>query len=133
MQIDFEIIPHRRQRYPTVGDWQKGKIGWLFRVSRMKDKRYMWLVFLHEIIEWGICQVQGVKERDVTRFDMAYEKRRATGENKAPCGCKFWDEPGDDPHCPCHDAHVVATQCERIIAKALGVDWNDYDETVAAL
>src|SRR5215469_29325 len=123
MKIDFEIIAFSRMRYPSSGDWfRKGGV-WFFRVARFKDKRYSFLVFFHEFIEWGICQLQGIKQRDVDRFDMAYEKARDIGEAQAPCGCKFQDECGDDIHAPYREAHQVATACERLIAKALGVDW----------
>lgn len=104
----------------------------------MRDKRYCWLVLLHEIIEWSICRLQGVKNRDIDRFDIAYEAERSTrqasnSKSHAPCGCSYKDEPGDDIHAPYHEAHKVASQCERLIAKALGVDLIKYDEAVMRL
>jgi hypothetical protein len=144
MNLKFEVIAHNRQRYETVGDWYKSKGVWWFKVSRMKDKRYVWLVFIHEFIEWAVCQVTGVKQREVDRFDREYEEARPSGggwdarfssqfEECAPCGCKFQEEAGDDIHAPYHEAHTVASQCERLIAKALNVDWVDYCEKVDAL
>lgn len=97
----------------------------------MKDKRYVWLVFLHEMIEWSLCRLWGIKTRAIDKYDKAYEASRDSG--KAPCGCRIKDEPGDDMHAPYHDAHAVASECERLIAKALNVDWVKYDETVAKL
>lgn len=149
MRFDFAIIPHHKQRYETVGDWFKSKAGWCFRVSKMKDKRYCWLVFLHEFIEWAVCLLTGVTPKDVNRFDVAYEKARTASKNPsalakaidrqlglsgcATCGCKLQYEPGDDIHAPYHQAHVVATDCERLIAKALNIDWIDYEESIDAL
>jgi len=133
MNFAFEIIAHRDQRYPTAGDyiWRKG--AWIFRVSRMKDRRYCWLVFLHELIEWAIATRQGVRQGAIDRFDIAYENARSLGMKKAACGCEIQDEPGDDPHCPVFKAHQVATKCERLIAEALGVDWEKYNEAVESL
>lgn len=131
VKLRFEIVAHRNQRYRTCGDYYQRKGVWWFRVSRMKDKRYVWLVFLHEMIEWSLCRLWGIKGREIDRFDMAYEKRRQC--QYADCGCRIKDEPGDDIHAPYHDAHAIATQCERLIAKALDVDWVLYDETVAKL
>jgi hypothetical protein len=131
MKIDFAPIAHNKQRYESAGDWFKKAGVWYFRVSRMKDKRYIWLVFLHEFIEWAICQLTGVKQRDVDKFDQAYETTRA--DDRALCGCKIQDEPGDDIHAPYHDAHAIASECERLIAKALDVDWIAYNETVNRL
>lgn len=133
MKLDFKIIPHEEQAYPTVGNYYLSKGVWRFRVSWMKDKRYCWLVLMHEFIEWGICQLTGVKGKAIDRFDVAYEKRRRAGEVNAHCGCRIKDEPGDDIHAPYHDAHGVASECERLIAKCLGVDWVKYDETVGKL
>lgn len=94
----------------------------------------MWLIFFHEFIEWGLCRLWGIKQRQIDKFDKAYEKARPShGEAQAPCGCWVKDEPGDDIHAPYHDAHAVASQCERLIAKAIGVDWVSYDEAIAKL
>ena len=137
MKLRFEIVAHKNQRYETVGDYFQRKGVWWFKVSRMKDKRYCWLVFFHEMIEWGLCRLWGIKQRDIDKFDMAYEKARAVRWPVPPghvsCGCRIKDEPGDDIHAPYHDAHAIATECERLIAKALNVDWLSYDEAIAKL
>lgn len=135
MKFRFEIVAHRNQRYDTVGDYYQRKGVWWFKVSRMKDKRYVWLVFIHEFIEWSLCRLWGIKSREIDRYDIAYEKAREQQKDPstAPCGCRIKDEPGDDIHAPYHQAHAIASQCERLIAKALEVDWIKYDETVAKL
>ena len=101
----------------------------------MKDKRYIWLVFFHEVIEWGLCRLWGIKQRAIDKYDIAYEQARAGKKDvkAAPCGCWIQDEPGDDIHAPYHDAHTVASECERLIAKALRVDWLNYDIAVSKL
>jgi len=131
MIIDYQIIPHRRQRYDTVGDYYGKHGAWNFRVSRMKDYRYEVLVFLHEIIEFMLVRLAGIKLRDIDRWDRDYEKWRQ--DDSAPCGCKLYEEPGDDPHAPYHLQHVTATKCERLIADALGVKWSEYNAAVEAL
>lgn len=150
--LRFSVIPHRYQRYDSVGDYeyQAEDELWEFRASRMRPIEYSWLVFFHEIIEWGICKLTGVKMQAIDKFDMEYEKAREhflEVERKhpekhsnlslrggcAPCGCQFYEEPGDDPHAPYHDAHMTATLCEKAIARAIGVDWQAYGDTVAKL
>lgn len=131
MTLNFQIIPHCKQRYKTCGDWFPRRGVMLFRVSRMKDKRYCWLIFLHEVIEWAICRLTGVKAKDVDRFDKQYEASRSA--KRAPCGCLHEDEPGDDVHAPYCDAHQVATYCEREIARSLGVSWAIYTAEVESL
>ena len=138
MLIDFRIIAHRGQRYDTCGDYFRkgGRVH--FRVSRMKDRRYCLLVFIHELIEYLLCRAARVRMREIDRFDIAYEKARAAerdGDESlvAPCGCRHREEPGDDPHAPYHKQHQVATACEKLIAETLGVDWEAYGRAVEKL
>jgi hypothetical protein len=133
MIIDFQIIPHRKQRYDTVGDYFLRKGRWLFRISKMKDKRYPVLVFLHEIIEFFLCRQAGIKMKDIDYFDKHYEMARNVGLHVYSCGCRIVEEPGDDIHAPYHLQHVTATKCERLIAEALGVKWEQYNEVVESL
>jgi len=141
MLIDFKVIPHKKQRYDTVGDYFRGEmiVGrvhipfWDFRISRMKDKRYPVLVFLHEIIEFMLVRLAGIKMKDIDRFDREYERTRHPMSATAPCGCVHLEEPGDDPHAPYHAQHVTATACEQLIANAIGVKWDEYEEAVEAL
>ena len=137
MLIDFRIIAHRGQRYDTCGDYFRkgGRVH--FRVSRMKDRRYCLLVFIHELIEYLLCRAARVRMREIDRFDIAYEKRRRYHKGWAygltPCGCPFRQEPGDDPHAPYRKQHQVATACEKLIAETLGVDWEAYGRAVEKL
>lgn len=136
MRIDFRIVSHKKQRYPTVGDYFVSKKVLHFRVSRMPDVRYPVLVFLHEIIEFFMCRLAGVKMKDIDRFDKEYEDNRPPkgyASARTMCGCSYREEPGNDPHAPYYLQHQTATKCERLIAEALGVDWDKYDETVEAL
>jgi hypothetical protein len=135
MLIDFRILPHKRQRYDTVGDYFNAGGRLHFRVSRMKDPRYHLLVFIHEIIEYLLCKQAGVKMRDIDKFDTEYEKARThiALAKAAPCGCSFYEEPGDDPHAPYHRQHQVATACEKLVAEALGVNWEAYGKAVEEL
>jgi hypothetical protein len=70
-----------------------------------------------------LCRQAGVKEADVDRFDMAYEKHRKAGDVS---------EPGDDPAAPYHAQHVAATWFEMRLAEKLGVDWDKYGAEVAS-
>lgn len=132
--FNLEFISHHKQRYDSVGDYQELETGnWYFSISRMRPLKYCWLVFLHEIIEWGICRLTGVKMKAIDKFDMGYEKARAAGDAKTPCGCKWRSEPGDDIHAPYFNAHQTATLCEKAIAREIGVEWKAYDAAVENL
>ena len=133
MNIEFKVIPHKDQRYATCGDYWITDDVWHVRVSRMSDRRYEWLVFLHELIECTLCKVRGVKLDDIDSFDIAYEAARSTHKRYAPCGCLIQEEPGNDKHAPYFAQHQVATKCERLIALVLKVSWRKYDAEVASL
>lgn len=125
MKITIETIPHEKQRYPTVGDWE-----WIdneslsIRVSELGDWRYNALVAIHELVEVLKCKHDGVTQESVDKFDIEYEKSRAEDDDS---------EPGDSPQSPYKEQHCLATGIERILASALGVDWKDYDEVIMAL
>src|ERR1039458_6453251 len=104
MKIDYQVIPHRKQRYPTVGDYWFARRVLNFRVSKMSNAYYPVLVFLHEMIEFFMCRLAGVKMRAIEKFDREYEKARGK-QPKTPCGCKWREEPGDDPHAPYYLQH----------------------------
>ncbi len=122
MKLTITTIPHERQRYDTVGDWKFTPRGHLMiRVSQMGDPRYETLIALHELVEAVLCREAGIDQREVDRFDMAYETSRHLGDKS---------EPGDDPAAPYHHQHVSATWFEQHLAGLLHVDWEAYDAEV---
>jgi hypothetical protein len=119
-------VPHKKQRYETVGDWIPGTPAEI-RVSRMKDQRYAFLVALHEIIECELCKMHGITDKEVVAFDVNFEAER--GMNLHPIDA----EPGNHPKAPYKDEHEFATMVEMMVAKKMGVSWSDYEKTVLAL
>jgi hypothetical protein len=116
-------VPHQKQRYETVGDWIPGKPAQI-RVSKMKDQRYAFLVALHEIIEYELCRMHGITDREVVAFDVNFEAERRM--NFHPIDA----EPGDNPRAPYRNEHEFATMIEMMVAQKLGVSWSDYEKTI---
>ena len=119
-------VPHRKQRYETVGDWIPGKPV-AVRVSKMKDERYVFLVALHELIEYELCRMKGITDERVVEFDKKFERERSMGLHEK------WEEPGDDSRAPYRREHQFATMIEGMVAQKLAVRWPDYEKTVIAL
>ncbi len=119
-------VPHKKQRYETVGDWIPGKPVDI-RVSRMKDERYVFLVALHELVEYEMCRMKGISDERVVDFDKRFEKERLVGLHEE------WEEPGDDPRAPYRKEHQFVTMIERMVAQKLAVKWSEYGKTVIAL
>lgn len=128
MNISIKVIPHKEQRYPTPGDWFYTTDGGLdIRVSALGNWRYEFLIGVHELVEVLICRHEGVSQEAVDAFDMRFEAQRIAGKKSKDA------EPGDDPEAPYHKAHTIATQVERLVAAALGVNWDAYGQAVLAL
>lgn len=119
-------VPHKKQRYETVGDWIPGKPAQI-RVSRMTDERYVFLVALHEMVEYELCKMHGITDRDVVSFDVNFEAERRM--NLHPIDA----EPGDHPKAPYRSEHEFATMIEMMVAKRLGVSWSNYEKEVLSL
>ncbi len=119
-------VPHKKQRYETVGDWIPGRPAQI-RVSRMKDQRYVFLVALHEMIEYELCKMHGITDREVVAFDVNFEAERRL--NLHPLEA----EPGDHPKAPYKNEHEFATMIEMMVAQKLGVSWSDYEKSVLSL
>jgi len=128
MNILIRTIPHSKQRYPTVGDWEFSENGDLtITVSEMGNWKYELLVALHELVEVSLCKDRDISQESVDSFDIQFEEERAAGLHTTE------EEPGHDPRAPYKDEHVFAEIIERLLAKQLGVDWKTYDKTVTNL
>jgi len=125
MRIIITTIPHKDQRYPTVGDYQYGSDGSLnITVSKMGDRRHEMLVAIHELCEAFLCEQNVVPVHEIDSFDIAFETGRKDGD---------LSEPGDSPDAPYRAEHSIATGIERILAGAGGIDWQTYEEAVNGL
>ncbi len=120
---NVHVIPHREQRYPTVGDywWDEAAECWQISISQMPDPRWERLILIHELVELSMCVESGVSESDIDRFDFEFEAEIKAG-TRDPLS-----EPGDDPRAPYYKEHQAATQVERAHAEMLGVNWEEYD------
>ena len=122
--ISIRVIPHKDQRYDTVGDYQKlGNVTSITISKSMAD--YEFLVTLHELIELYLITRKGISIKDIDNFDMQFEEMRLNYPHIV--GDK---EPGDDENAPYFFAHKIATEFERKMAEYLNIDWNKYDQVI---
>lgn len=132
LNIRILTIPHSEQAYDTVGNYWVDKDGVMqFRVSDLGNPWKELGVIIHELIESYLLLLRGVPWDSIDKFDIAYENARASG--KAPCGCKPFEEPGDDPHAPYRKEHRFSENIERQFIHEAGVDWKEYSDQVEAL
>ena len=123
MKINVELLPYSSMRYPTAGDYWKDKSGtWQFRIANFHNPHYECLVLVHELIECFLCDFAGIREEDITAFDVRFEQEREMGLHGPD------DEPGHDPKSPYRKYHVFAEKVERMVAKVLRVRWGFYSK-----
>lgn len=132
MNIMVFTIPHKNQRYPTVGDWMfttntSGDETLVVYVSEMDNWKYEYLVADHEIREAMICKSRGITAKQVDDFDHQFEKEKSEGKHGDD------DEPGDDPRSPYRREHFFATNVEALTSAELDVDWKAYEDKVYSL
>ena len=117
--ITIKTIPHKDQRYDTVGDWQWDGDNLLITISDMGDWRANVAVAIHELVEVALCKQAGISQESVDAFD--------TGPGSDT------NDPGDLPDAPYRDQHCFATAVERMLIAAFGMSWKDYDDKVNSL
>lgn len=116
--ISVVTVPFASQRYPTVGDYWEQKDSITFSIAKMPDERYEWLILVHEIVEYVLVKIAGIKIQDIDAFDKQWEKDEMEGE------------PGESKNAPYHIQHMCADVIERCFAVMLCVDWAEYSLTV---
>ena len=126
-RIEIQSINHNKQRYETVGDYYDWDGSMQFRVSKMGDWRYEFLVILHELVEWALVRHAGVTLESIDDFDKNFEADRLKGLHSDD------EEPGDDKKAPYYKQHQFASKVEKMAARMLKVKWNEYDKTVMSL
>jgi hypothetical protein len=126
MNINIKVIPESEQRETVNGaDWFFDDQGDLqVRVSPMSDWRYEVALAFHEAFEACLCKNNGVTQKSVDDFDMAYDLAHP-------------DQPdinaGDEPDAPYVREHNYATIVDRLFIGACGLFWKKYDDELATV
>jgi hypothetical protein len=126
MEIYQTTTPIERMRYRTPGDYLYRLNHDLFRfiIAEMGNTDYEFLIFRHELKEAYLCWKAGIKEEDISAFDIMFEEERNQGLHGTE------DEPGNDPRAPYYKQHQIATADEMRDCVDLGVDWCEYENAV---
>lgn len=128
MKIVIETVDHKDQRYNTIGDYWIDEGGVLqIRVSNLGNTLYEKMIAIHELTEQALTEFKGIPEKEITEFDLMFEKEREQGLHKDN------DEPGFDLRSPYHDQHALATSFELGMCALAGIKWNEYSNKVNSL
>jgi hypothetical protein len=119
MKITIQSIPPSAIRYDTCGDWYFTRDGEL--IIEVPEYKYapdsQFLVALHELVEAYLCFRNGIREEDVSAWDIAHPDA---------------EEPAEVAGAPYEREHETATIVEKIVCAALGINWNAHNEWVQA-
>lgn len=115
MKILLQTIPHRKQRYNTLGDWFEKNGMLCIRVSQLVKREHEILIAIHELIEAVLCAKRGISEDSVMNFDEAHPEL---------------EDPGDSISAPYHFQHEFAKRIERMMCGEMGIDWEEYEKTL---
>lgn len=123
MEIHIKTIPHKDQRYETPGDYWYDEDGVLqIRISDLGSTLYERMVAIHELVEETLATHKGITEKEITDFDLKYEKERSDGIHSET------DEPGFDNYSPYLQEHTLSTAVEMMMCAHAGVKWNEYSD-----
>ena len=123
MDIRIKSIPHKKQRYETLGDYfydKKGKLQ--VRISELPDAVFEKMILIHELVELFICEQEGIEIKDIDAFDIKFEKERKKGKHSDDA------EPGHDPRAPYRSQHIFAENVERLLCDRLGINFDYYSK-----
>lgn len=125
MKMIIETVEHSSQDYETIGNYKYLEDGTVhITISNMGNEVYESLVALHEFVEERLTKWRGIKEGDITKFDIDFESKREEGNN---------DEPGFSKDAPYRHEHLAATGIEMIMASLAGIEWSDYEQKIYSL
>ena len=67
------------QRYPTLGDYYLTNTERIFSISNTGRSLYDDLILIHELVEEVLTRNKGIKEEDITKYDLEFEKKVELG------------------------------------------------------
>jgi hypothetical protein len=122
--IESWVIAHKDQKYNTAGDYWETSEGhngtWAIRLSELSDWRYEFLVLIHELVEMALTKHAGIDWKDIDNFDTI-----GAGKDHP--------DPGSLKSAPYYNEHKAAEMVEKIVASALKVKWEEYNQALDAL
>ena len=117
--FDINIVtrPMNTMRYSTLGDYYDvvkspdGFKNFLVEVADTHNLDYNFLIGLHELVEYYLCNKRGIKDKKITGFDIAHLDA---------------EDPGRLKEAPYHKEHMFAEKIEKLMCKELGIPWKKY-------
>jgi len=124
-KIKVEIIPLEKQKYQTLGDYFEKRGVLNFKITDTGNPFYNKLILIHELVEQTLTEAKGIKESQILRHDLEFEKLIKDGlvdENA---------EPGEHKNSPYRQEHLIAEMVERMMLNHLNhVTFKEYNDNI---
>ena len=82
-------------------------------VSETGNEDYNFLIGIHELVEFYLCQREGISEQSVTEWDTAHLDA---------------EDPGSDPKAPYYKQHRVALLVEDVLMRFMKINKKKYEK-----
>ena len=123
MKVIIETKASDKLRYRTLGDYKIDKKGVLrITVADTGDDLFNELIAIHELLEELLTRHRNIKEEDIYKFDLWVEEEVKAGRYPDDA------EPGEHPKSIYRKEHLFAEKIERMVAKELKINWEEYSE-----
>ena len=116
--IEFTDDPNDVRNF-GCGDYYLDKNGNKVIRAYCQEDSTKWILWsfmcaMHELTEFELCDLHGIKEEDVDNFDRIFNEQNFNGE------------PGDHPCCIYREEHHFAEKIEKMLCNVFGFRWKDY-------
>lgn len=125
-KIKVEIVPLKKQRYETLGDYFYDKNKTLnFKITDTGNPLWNKMVLIHELIEQTLTEAKGIKEQIISKHDLEFEKLIKDGLVEPDA------EPGEHKNSPYRQEHILAELVERLMLNHLNqLSFKEYNEKI---
>jgi hypothetical protein len=124
-KIKVEIVPLKKQRYETLGDYYEKNGVLHFKITDTGSPLHNKLILIHELIEQTLTEAKGIKESIILRHDLEFEKLIKDGLVPEDA------EPGEHKNSPYRKEHILAETVERLMLNHLNQEtFTEYSEKI---
>lgn len=124
-KIKIEIVPLKKQRYETLGDYYEKDSVLHFKITDTGNPLFNKLILIHELVEQTLTEAKGIKESVILRHDLEFEKL-IRDEKVDPDA-----EPGEHKNSPYRQEHILAEMVERLMLNHLNqLTFSEYNEKI---
>jgi hypothetical protein len=123
-KIIIKFVPLQFQEYETLGNYKNIGSETYFIITDTGNDLHNKIILLHELIEQTLTEAKGIKESQILKHDLEFEKLRQDGLVGED------DEPGEHKNSPYKQEHIQSEIIERQLLNYLNIDFKEYTRQI---